>query len=255
MRRIIAVCNQKGGVGKTTTTVNLAAALAERGRRVLVIDLDPQFNATSGFGLDGYADEDPTVSDVLLGTTTPLSDAIASTGVPDVDLVPATLDLARADVQLPQLVANETILSASITKEIRGRYDYLLIDCPPNLGRLTINALTAATDALIPVQAGRWALNGTQALFDIIDVVRGRLNPKLRVLGILCTMVDLRTNLSRDVVAEIRHQFDGCVFETVIKQATKLNEAAFAEAPITLYAPKSEAAESYRALAGEVEGR
>ena len=255
MRHIIAICNQKGGVGKTTTTINLAATLAERGRRVLVVDLDPQFNATSGFGLDPYAHGRPTVCDVLLGSGTPLAAAIAPTGVAGVDLVPATLDLARADVQLPQLVANEGILSGSITKELRGAYDYLLIDCPPNLGRLTINALTAASDVLVPVQAGRWALSGTQALFEIVGVVRARLNPELRVLGILCTMVDARTNLGRDVVAEIRATFDGQVFDTVIKLATKLSEAAFAEAPITAYAPRSEAADGYRALAAEVERR
>ncbi len=255
MRRIIAICNQKGGVGKTTTTINLAAALAERDRRVLVVDLDPQFNATSGFGLDPYAEDRLTVCDVLLGSNTPLTAAITPTAVAGIDLVPATLDLARADVQLPQLVANESILSGSITKELRGSYDYLLIDCPPNLGRLTINALTAASDVLVPVQAGRWALSGTQALFEIVDVVRARLNPELRVLGILCTMVDTRTTLGRDVVAEIRTTFDGQVFATVIKLATKLNEAAFAEAPITTYAPKSEAANGYRALAQEVEAR
>jgi chromosome partitioning protein len=257
MRRIIAVCNQKGGVGKTTTTINLAAALAEQGRRVLVVDLDPQFNTTSGFGHDPYANGNgrATACDVLLRPQTGLEDAIIPTSVAGIDLVPATLDLARADVQLPQMVANETILSGSVTKAVRGRYDYLLVDCPPNLGRLTINALTAATDVLVPVQAGRWALSGTQALFEIVDVVRSRLNPELRVLGILCTMVDTRTALARDVVAEIRATFGAQVFETVIKLATKLSEAAFAEAPITTYAPHSEAANGYRALAAEVEYR
>jgi len=255
MRRIIAICNQKGGVGKTTTTINLAAALAELGRRVLVVDLDPQFNATSGFGVDPYADDRKTIAQVLLDVHTSLEQAILATNVAGVDLVPSTLDLARADVMLPQMVANETILSSSITKTIRGLYDYALIDCPPNLGRLTINALTAATDLLVPVQAGRWAMSGTQALFEIVEVVRTRLNPELHVLGILCTMVDGRTALGRDVLAEIRSTFGDKTFETVIKQATKLSESAFAEQPITSYAPKSDAAESYRALALEVERR
>lgn len=253
MRRIIAICNQKGGVGKTTTTINLAAALAEIGRRVLVIDLDPQFNATSGFGIDPYEHDRVTIAKVLLDPAVKLEQAILTTGVAGVDLAPSTLDLARADVLLPQMVANETILSGSITKQIRGVYDYTLIDCPPNLGRLTINALTAATDLLVPVQAGRWAMSGTQALFEIVEVVRARLNPELRVLGILCTMVDVRTALGRDVVAEIRATFGEQTLATVIKQATKLSEAAFAEQPITSYAPKSDAADSYRALALEVE--
>lgn len=253
MRRIIAICNQKGGVGKTTTTINLAAALAELDRRVLVIDLDPQFNATSGFGIDPYEHDRATIANVLLDPAVKLEPAILTTSVVGVDLVPSTLDLARADVLLPQMVANETILSGSITKQIRGVYDYALIDCPPNLGRLTINALTAATDLLVPVQAGRWAMSGTQALFEIVEVVRARLNPELRVLGILCTMVDVRTALGRDVVAEIRATFGEQTLATIIKQATKLSEAAFAEQPITSYAPKSDAAESYRALALEVE--
>ena len=255
MRRIIAICNQKGGVGKTTTTINLAAALAELGRRVLVIDLDPQFNATSGFGVDPYAAGRTTIAQILLDPKTKMETAILPSGIPGVDLVPSTLDLARADVLLPQMVANETILSSTITKQIRGIYDYILVDCPPNLGRLTINALTAATDLLVPVQAGRWAMSGTQALFEIVDVVRERLNPELRVLGILCTMVDGRTALGRDVLAEIRTTFGEQTLTTVIKQATKLSEAAFAELPITTYAPKSDAAESYRALALEVERR
>jgi len=256
VRGIIAICNQKGGVGKTTTTINLAAALAEQNRRVLVIDLDPQFNATSGFGVDPYANPShPTISQVLLDSKLSLEDAILTTSIAGIDLVPSTLDLARADIQLPQMVANETILSIGITKQIRGLYDYALIDCPPNLGRLTINALTAATDVLVPVQAGRWALSGTQALFETVELVKTRLNPELRVLGILITMVDSRTALGRDVVAEIQETFGELTFDTIIKQATKLSEAAFAELPITAYASKSDAAENYRALAREVEKR
>ena len=255
MRRIIAIGNQKGGVGKTTTTINLAAALAELDRRVLVIDLDPQFNATSGFGVDPYQDDRINVAQVFLDPKIPMEAAILHSGIPGIDLVPSTLDLARADVLLPQMVANETILSSKISKKIRGTYDYAILDCPPNLGRLTLNALTAATDLVVPVQAGRWALSGTQALFEIVDVVRDRLNPELHVLGILCTMVDGRTALGRDVLEEIRSTFGDQTFNTVIKQATKLSEAAFAELPITTYAPKSDAANSYRSLALEVERR
>ena len=158
-------------------------------------------------------------------------------------------------MQLPQLVANETILASALAAGCPRCHDWVLVDTPPNLGRLTINALTAATDVLIPIRAGRWALIGTRALLEIVDVVRVRLNPRLRLLGVLCTMVDARTALGRDVVAEIRASFGEQVFATVLKLATKLNEAGFAEAPITVYAPRSEAAEAYRVLATEVEAR
>ncbi|MDP9352705.1 MAG: AAA family ATPase, partial [Chloroflexota bacterium] len=216
MSRIIAISNQKGGVGKTTTTINLGATLAETGKRVLLIDLDPQFNCTSGVGVDPTEGERPTIYDVLLRPKTRITDAVMRTQVEGMDLVPASLDLAAAELQLPQQVAGERVLEAAL-KEIRGCYDEILIDCPPSLGRLTLNALTAADAVLIPIQAGRWALSGTNHLFETIDLVRERLNPNLRVLGILCTMYDARTALSRDILSGLQDAFGPQMFSTVIR--------------------------------------
>ncbi len=251
MTRTIAISNQKGGVGKTTTTINLGAALAETGKRVLLVDLDPQFNCTSGVGVDPMEGERPTVYDVLLGPRTKISDAVVRTQVDGMDIVPASLDLAAAELQLPQQVAGERVLESAL-KDIRGCYDEILIDCPPSLGRLTLNALTAANAVLIPIQVGRWALSGTNHLFETIDLVRERLNPDLRILGILCTMYDGRTALSRDILSGLQGAFGPQVFTTVIRSTTKLGEAAVADTPITLYASRSGAADNYRELAREV---
>lgn len=251
MGRAIAIANQKGGVGKTTTTINLGAALAEMGRRVLLIDMDPQFNCTNGVGVNPMAEERPTVYDVLLGPRTRLADAIARTELEHLDLVPASLDLAAAELQLPQQVAGERVLESAL-KDVRGYYDEILIDCPPALGRLTLNALTAADAVLVPIQVGRWALSGTNHLFETIDLVRDRLNPDLRILGILCTMYDGRTALSRDILSQLQDAFGPQMLTTVIRLTTKLGEAAVADTPITAYASRSSAAENYRELAREV---
>jgi chromosome partitioning protein len=196
-----------------------------------------------------------TIGDVLLSGKTALTEAIVATAVPNLDLVPANLDLGQVDLRLPQMVASETLLRRRLTPDIHERYHYVIFDCAPNLGRIVVNALTAATDVLIPLQVGRWALEGTAALLETIAEVRETLNPDLRVLGVLCTMVDGRTAIAREVVSKVRSEFGELVFETMIKTATKLSETAFAAKPITVYAPSSEAAESYRALAREVEAR
>jgi chromosome partitioning protein len=192
---------------------------------------------------------------VLLDGQASLLQAIVPTAVPNLDLVPSNLDLGQVDLRLPQLVASEMILRRRLTPELHERYHYVIFDCAPNLGRIVVNALTAATDVLIPLQIGRWALEGTSALLETIAEVRETLNPDLRILGVLCTMVDMRTGIAREVVTRVRAEFGDQVFATMIKATIKLSETAFAARPITAYAPASEAAESYRALAREVEQR
>jgi chromosome partitioning protein len=228
--------------------------LAEKGQRILLIDLDPQFNATSGVGADNVPDGGGlTVYDLLLNPHTDPHMVIRTTGIPNLDIIPASLDLAGAELTLPQMIGAEKLLEEALSR-VTG-YQQIVIDCPPSLGRLTLNALTAATQVIIPVQIGKWAITGTAQLCETIDLVRQRLNPKLGILGVVCTFYDMRTTLSREILAKISEQFGSLLFTTLIKTASKVGEAAVADTPIVLYARNSDAAQNYRALAEEIEAR
>jgi chromosome partitioning protein len=253
MIRTIAVTNQKGGCGKTTTTTNLSAALAEKGRRVLLIDLDPQFNLTSSVGIDPIENKIGTVYDLLMEPRKNIKELVIKTATPGLEIISSCLDLAGAEVQLPQTIGGERLLQEALSS-LDG-YDYIFIDCPPSLGRLTLNALSAATDILIPIQVGKWALTGTNQLFDTVELVRRRLNSHLGIIGILCTMYDSRTSLSKEILAQLKQRFPEQLFNTVIRMATILGEAAVANSPIIIYSKNSPAAEAYRQLAEEFEKR
>jgi chromosome partitioning protein len=250
--RIIAVTNQKGGVGKTTTAINLAAALAQRGRRVLVVDIDPQGNSTTALGID-KTQVVRCIYDVLLKSAS-LDDAIIETGVPGLWLVPATLNLAGAEIELVSALSREQRLRNALRSATRA-YDDVIIDCPPSLGLLTLNALTAAQCLIIPVQAEYLALEGLGQLTRVIDLVRTHLNEDLSILGVLITMYDGRTNLATQVVAEVENFFPGVVFATRIPRTVRLSEAPSYGAPITTFDPKSKGALAYAALADEVLAR
>lgn len=247
--KILAIINQKGGVGKSTTAVNLAAALGAAGKEVLLVDLDPQGNATSGYGID-KRDIGQCVYNVLLGET-PVEDVILANVGKGVDVLPSTISLAGAEVELVNEMARENRLKNALGS-LRGRYDYILIDCPPSLGLLTINALVAADKLLIPIQCEFYALEGVTKLLDSMKRVKSVLNPSLDIYGIVLTMYDSRTNLSKQVVDEVRSFFGDTVFKTLIPRTVKLSEAPSYGQPIIEYAPENKGTEAYNELAQEV---
>ncbi|MBV8170723.1 MAG: ParA family protein [Candidatus Eremiobacteraeota bacterium] len=251
-RRIIAVANQKGGVGKTTTAVNLAAALAARGRSVLLVDIDPQGNSTTALGVE-KSQVKRCIYDVLLKDPA-LDDVTIATKVSGLALVPATLNLAGAELELVSALSREQRLRSAL-RGTSAPYDEVIIDCPPSLGLLTLNALTAADWLIVPVQAEYLALEGLGQLTRVIELVRAHLNEKLRMMGVLITMYDGRTNLATQVVAEVENYFPGEVFATRIPRTVRLSEAPSYGAPIATFDPKSKGAAAYTALADEVLAR
>ena len=248
MGQTIACANQKGGVGKTTTVVNLASRLAAMGQRVLVIDLDPQGNATCGFGGDRAAIEGSTYDAMVDGI--PLRDVVAKTAAPGVDLVPSAIALAGAEVELAGAEARERRLGRTLAP-VEGDYDLIFVDSPPSLGLLTVNALTAADSVLVPLQCEYYALEGLTQLLGTIDLVRDHLNPSLAIEGVVLTMADGRTNLSADVASEARRHLGDLVYETVIPRSVRLSEAPSHGLPVDRYAPESRGAQAYAALADE----
>jgi chromosome partitioning protein len=250
--RIIALCNQKGGVGKTTTTINLGASLAEYGRRVLCVDFDPQGALSAGLAVPTH--DVPNIYDLLVGTVKEPAEAIQHTGTKNLDVIPANIDLSAAEVHLVNEVAREQIL-ARVLRKVANDYDVILIDCQPSLGILTVNALTASHGVLIPLECEYFALRGVALLVETIDKVRDRLNPALELDGILATMYDARTLHSREVLERVVETFGDRVFETVIARTVKFPDASVAAAPITEFAPDHQAAESYRQLARELIAR
>ena len=249
MGKVIAVASQKGGVGKTTTAINLSACAAESGRRVLLVDIDPQGNAGSGLGL--VPDEaEPTLYEVLVANF-PIEEAIRRDLLPGLDVLPSGQKLSGAEVELVGLMARETKLRQAL-QGIRDRYDFIFIDCPPSLGLLTVNTLTAADSVLIPLQCEYYALEGLTQLIRTIQLVQENLNPALRIEGVLLTMYDARLNLSQQVADEARKFFSDRVYRTVIPRNVRLSEAPSFGKPIINYDGSSTGAESYRALAMEV---
>ncbi len=249
MARVTACTNQKGGVGKTTTVVNLAAYLALSGTPTLVVDLDPQGNATSGLGIDRRSLR-RSVYDAILDRV-PIGELTVGTPIEGLDLVPSAPALSGAEVELVGIEARERRLAASLA-DLNGRYARVLVDCPPSLGLLTVNALTAADGVLIPIQTEYYALEGLSQLVNTIRLVREALNPRLEIDGVLLTMFDARTNLSAQVAREVRRHMNGSVYDTVVPRSVRLSEAPSHGLPIALYDPSSRGADAYRALAAEV---
>ncbi|MCO7150485.1 ParA family protein [Vagococcus lutrae] len=249
MARIISVANQKGGVGKTTTTVNLGASLAYNGKKVLIVDIDAQGNATSGIGVI-KSDVGKDVYDVLVNEE-PMTNVIHETSRENLEIVPATIQLAGAEIELTPMMARESRLKSALD-EVKDQYDYVLIDCPPSLGHLTINAFTASDSILIPVQCEYYALEGLSQLLNTIRLVQKHFNPELRIEGVLLTMYDARTNLGSEVVQEVRKYFRERVYDTIIPRNVRLSEAPSHGLSIIDYDPRSRGAEVYLSLAKEV---
>jgi len=248
--RVISMCNQKGGVGKTTTTINLGASLAEYGRKVLLVDFDPQGSLSVGLGLNPH-DMEMTVYNLLMDRETSLNDVVVPSGVPGMDLLPSNIDLSAAEVQLVHEVAREQTLQRVIGPAIE-QYDVILIDCQPSLGLLTVNALTASNGVIVPLECEYFALRGVALLKTTIDKVRERLNPNLEIDGVLGTMFDGRTLHSREVMERLVQAWGDKVFHTVIRRTVKFSDSTVAGEPITSYASTSTGAEAYRQLAKEV---
>lgn len=249
MERIIAIANQKGGVGKTTTSINLSACLAEARKRVLAIDMDPQGNMTSGLGIDKNNVE-YTVYDLIIGEAD-IEKVICKEALDNLDVLPANVDLSAAEIELIGVDNKEYIIRDEVEK-VKNNYDYIIIDCPPSLSMLTINAMTTADTVLVPIQCEYYALEGLSQLIHTIDLVKERLNPKLEMEGVVFTMYDARTNLSLQVVENVKENLNKTIYKTIIPRNIRLAEAPSHGMPINLYDSKSAGAENYRLLAEEV---
>ena len=247
---VISMCNQKGGVGKTTSTINLGAALADYGRKVLLVDLDPQGALSAGLGVPHY-ELAHTVHNLMIEPRVPVEDVLIHTRVPNLDLIPSNIDLSAAEIQLVNEVGREQTLGRAL-RPLLDHYDYVLIDCQPSLGLLTVNALACSDGVIIPTECEFFSLRGLALLTDTVDKVRDRLNPKLDISGILVTRFDTRTVNAREVMARVLERFDDLVFDTVITRTVRFPETSVAGEPITTWAPKSTGAQAYRALAREV---